>query len=282
MSWRLNDDSGMTLIELLVSISVLGIIIGPITMSMLLGLLTTSGTKERISDSAAAQLISAYFVTDVESSNTVDTATGSPSCGSDSGTVKVRFTWSDPTDSSDVTKQTLVEYIDRPTGDEGLHELWRYECDRSATPVVRSQQRLVRQVDFSGLPVGTLAVSCNTPEVACPTGASRSVNDGVTVNGNTTVVSPTVAFTAADVGASISGDGIPGGTTITSVTSGSAAVISAAASATGTGITLKLGPPASVTMNVRVNANSGTNPKTNSKAYDPYTFTLRALRRETQ
>lgn len=69
--------------------------------------------------------------------------------------------------------------------------------------------------------------------------ATRSVADGV-LNSTTTVTSATAAFTSADVGASISGTGIPGGATITTVNSGTSVTISAAATATNTGVTLTI------------------------------------------
>lgn len=69
---------------------------------------------------------------------------------------------------------------------------------------------------------------------------SRSVADGVT-NETTTVTSSTGAFTAADVGKSISGTGIPTGAYIVSITSGTSIVISAAATATATGVTITIG-----------------------------------------
>lgn len=66
---------------------------------------------------------------------------------------------------------------------------------------------------------------------------SRSVTDGVTAS-NTTLTSATAAFTSADVGAVVSGAGIPIGTTIASVTNGTTAVMSAAATATASSVTV--------------------------------------------
>lgn len=213
MARRIRDDAGMTLIELLISISVLGIIIGPITISMMLGLLSTNGTKERISDSAGAQLLSAYFVTDVESSKTVQAPTSvAPSdCGGSSGNTIVRFKWIDgsvdPSGSPTSAQTTVVAYVDRATGDDGLHELWRVECDGSTLAVERSSQRLVRSLQ-------TAVATCGSTLAACPTTASSL--------------------------------------------------------------------PDRVKLDVTVNANSGTNTKkADTRLYDPYTFTLQALRRET-
>lgn len=69
----------------------------------------------------------------------------------------------------------------------------------------------------------------------------RTVADGATTNSSTAVTSATAAFTAGDVGRTISGTGITAGTVIASVTSATAAVLSVAATATGTGVTFTIG-----------------------------------------
>jgi HK97 family phage major capsid protein len=78
------------------------------------------------------------------------------------------------------------------------------------------------------------------PATISQPGAQRTVADGAT-NTNTTVTSATAAFTAADRGVSISGVGIPANTTIASVTNATTVVLSAAATATATGVTLTIG-----------------------------------------
>ena len=65
-------------------------------------------------------------------------------------------------------------------------------------------------------------------------GSVRLVTDGV-VNNTTTITSGTAAFDAGDVGAFVTGTGIPDGTTIASVTNATTAVLSAAVVGSGTG-----------------------------------------------
>lgn len=67
----------------------------------------------------------------------------------------------------------------------------------------------------------------------------RSVSDGV-LNSSTAVTSATANFVAADVGAVIAGTGITPGTTIASVTSTTAIVLSAAATATASSVALTI------------------------------------------
>jgi len=75
---------------------------------------------------------------------------------------------------------------------------------------------------------------------------THTVSDGVTTSGANTLSSATAAFTSADVGRVVSGTGIPVGTTIASVTSGTAVVLSANATATGTGVSVSFGNPVPV------------------------------------
>ena len=73
-------------------------------------------------------------------------------------------------------------------------------------------------------------------------GAARVVTDGVTTNSDATITSATAAFTATDVGATVTGTGIPGSTTILSVTSATEVELSANATATDTGVELTITP----------------------------------------
>ena len=61
-----------------------------------------------------------------------------------------------------------------------------------------------------------------------------SIGTSMTSNGSTTLTATNAAFSSFDVGASVSGGGIPAGATIASVTDATHAVLSAAASATAT------------------------------------------------
>ncbi len=70
--------------------------------------------------------------------------------------------------------------------------------------------------------------------------AGRSVADGV-LNTTTTITSSTIAFVAGDVGRSVLGTGIPDGAYIASVTNGTTAIMSIAATATASGVSVTLG-----------------------------------------
>lgn len=85
------------------------------------------------------------------------------------------------------------------------------------------------------------------PNISSPGTVTRTVTDGVTTNTSTTVTSATGAFVGpgqggvgGDVGALISGAGIPAGAYIVVVNSATSVTISAAATATATGVTLTI------------------------------------------
>lgn len=101
--------------------------------------------------------------------------------------------------------------------------------------LANDNQALIRKFTRAVLWVGP-------PSVALPVtltqADARTVTDGVTTAASTTVTSATAAFTAGDVGAGITGGSIPAGTTIASVTNATTVVISAAATAAGTAVSL--------------------------------------------
>ena len=87
----------------------------------------------------------------------------------------------------------------------------------------------------------TAGITGLIPQAGTVVKHSRFVADGVT-NTTTTVTSATAAFTSADVGSFVTGAGIPAGATIASVTNATTIVLSAAATATATGVVLTFRP----------------------------------------
>jgi hypothetical protein len=74
----------------------------------------------------------------------------------------------------------------------------------------------------------------------------RTTTDGATTAGSTTVTSATMNFNASDVGQAVIAAGILPGTTIASVTSSTAAVMTSEATATATGLALAVGTPVTI------------------------------------
>lgn len=73
------------------------------------------------------------------------------------------------------------------------------------------------------------------------TGPTRTVTDAVLTQGKNTLTSASAAFTAADKGASLSGAGIPAGTTINRVNSATSVNMSQNATASGTNVSVVIG-----------------------------------------
>lgn len=117
-----------------------------------------------------------------------------------------------------------------------------------ANPSYLALNNMYGQILFSGLVPNTGTAVYTVPAsttvkithgTICNTaGTSRTVTDGVTTSGSANVTSATANFTNADVGKTISGPGITTGTTIASVTNSTTIVLSAVATANGSGVAL--------------------------------------------
>ncbi len=115
-----------------------------------------------------------------------------------------------------------------------------YSTDRIASRVkkhIEGSVSGVREPFFLAVPTYAVKQSGSTGPAKRH---QRIVTDGVTTNGLTSVTSVTAAFTAADVGKQIVGNGIPAGATIASVTNSTTVVSSAASTATATGVSITI------------------------------------------
>lgn len=117
---RLTDEAGMTLVEMMIAVSLLGVVIAPISAAFFLGFLETNSTRDRIADSSSAQLVSSFFLPDVQSAQSV--ALGGSTCAP-MGTVQLQMQWVDPKTND----ATVVSYLD-VTNASGQHELHRATC----------------------------------------------------------------------------------------------------------------------------------------------------------
>jgi hypothetical protein len=108
----------------------------------------------------------------------------------------------------------------------------------------------VHPFTYDGCKVASWEIACQAGEIATfgvtvvgmrEQAGSRVVTDGVTTDTESVITSASAAFTQADVGASVSGTGIPAGARILSVTNATTAVLSANATATDTGVSITIG-----------------------------------------
>jgi prepilin-type N-terminal cleavage/methylation domain-containing protein len=167
---RLRREDGVTLIELLVAIVVLGIIAAPLANVLISFFHNTNATTDRLAESHDAQISSAYFAQDVESigvrnwtgtgpypiGTSVETNAppkgGTFPCGlaTDLNAV-IRMAWDDPTGAS--TRRTvIVSYVVRQVG--GETQLHRMRCD-DGTSNPTSDLVLAHNVQSVGTPVLT-------------------------------------------------------------------------------------------------------------------------------
>jgi prepilin-type N-terminal cleavage/methylation domain-containing protein len=193
---RRPDDRGVTLIEVLIAIAILGVIIVPLGVALVTFLRNSGATTNRLAESHDEQIASAYFAQDVESIGVRDwttapyalktsveqnapPTTGLYPCGAASTPNAVlRFAWDDPT-STTATRVIVVSYVVKTVG--GEQQLHRLRCEAGSTTPT-SDIVLAHNVFGVGTPVltgtGTVpqAVSL-TINIKAPTdsGAALSV-----------------------------------------------------------------------------------------------------------
>jgi prepilin-type N-terminal cleavage/methylation domain-containing protein len=189
-------EEGMTLIEIVIAVAILGIIIVPLTAAIMLGFTTSNGTRERVNDSSSAQLLSAYAPTDIQSAKWVvrmdpmPASPPTPACGLPGGTPVLRLAWDDPDPAvSGPAKRTIVTYEEHAGPPEGP-TLDRVRCDGAGTVVDHV-------VMVHALDPGELVITCTrdggaTGPSECPTTeegdsptAVRRVTLDVTVDNRT-------------------------------------------------------------------------------------------------
>jgi type II secretory pathway pseudopilin PulG len=172
------DESGMTIIEMVIATALLGIIVGPITISLMLSLITNTSTRERIADSASAQLISTYAVVDIQSSKYIVDMTAAspapgPACALAGDSVRLRLRWDDPDPAAVApAKTTIVSYAVRGGGIDGADQLRRVQCDGNGTVVGDAQ--VVSSLDDLTLTCVRVdsSTTCPTTEEVAASGAS--------------------------------------------------------------------------------------------------------------
>jgi prepilin-type N-terminal cleavage/methylation domain-containing protein len=169
-------DDGFTLTELLVAITILGIIMVAIGAMIVTAFRTTSTVDDRLSGSRGPKIVSRYWVPDAESATGINAA---PACGSGSHAV-VTLSWTeDPTPTGTApdlptgTPRTVTWWQQDPATVGGRSQLLRMSCSATSTP----DDTTTVVADLAGLPgfsrVGPgareLTLSVTVPDKSEPT-----------------------------------------------------------------------------------------------------------------
>jgi prepilin-type N-terminal cleavage/methylation domain-containing protein len=239
-------EQGFTLIELLISIVVSGIIMSALVTGFIVVLRASAGAHDRFVASNGSQTLATYFTSDVQSANPtmVSTAAVGTGCSASTplpagSTNLLRLQWTEMTTATKMTAFS-VSYRTEPDGSDW--RITRYYCTAAQDPVAVTADALL----LSAAPASHVMA---TP-LSSPT-AQTAVTDGGTTNNSFTVTSATAGFSAADIGQTIAGSGIPAGTAVAAVVDSSTATLSAKSTVTATGVALTLNRSASASVSGR-------------------------------
>jgi prepilin-type N-terminal cleavage/methylation domain-containing protein len=152
------DDDGVTLVELVVSLSITGMLAVVISAAFVVGVRTTDDANKRLSGSQGAQIASAFFAADVTGAVTGPATAGT--CAA--GTSVARFDWTD-TDATNTAIAKRAEYC-RVSGTQiDLVREYRENAALISSAVVAYN-------------VSTASVAC-APGCATPTTVTLSVSE---------------------------------------------------------------------------------------------------------
>lgn len=158
-------DSGFTLVEMMVSITILGIIMLPLSTGVILGIGKLAATNQRQSDAGDTLVVSHYFTTDVQRSESVITDFAAPaslsgvpvSCVGGAGFSPVAlFEWRSDPSTVTTTDSWSMYGIQTPT--RLPPELIRLSCIGGAN----SSHVLATSLSTSGLATLTCSPACSS------------------------------------------------------------------------------------------------------------------------
>jgi prepilin-type N-terminal cleavage/methylation domain-containing protein len=144
---RIRDEQGVTLPEMLISIVILALIIGPLSAAMMFFLQHGETSTQIFSDDNTARLAATFFTADVQSATSVVTTT-SGQCGS--GTPIVTLSWSEDAVAH------AASWYSRATA--GGADLVRRQCE-DGTLIATNELGLLT----ASTPTVTCTPSCKAP-----------------------------------------------------------------------------------------------------------------------
>jgi len=185
---RRRDSEGFTLVELLVSISLLGFVMIALTTAFFGVAAADRGTDGRLSAAAGVQQASTWFADDAEGAKAVTAVGTAPSCGPDAtAVVEFRGTTFDagalaatPAPTAPISA-TYTTWAVRPASTPGLVDLHRLTCAApSATAdtdvVVAGRLRSAQLTACDGAAAAAAACSAATSFTLTVVGASQDTS----------------------------------------------------------------------------------------------------------
>src|SRR4051812_5416202 len=151
-----HEDEGFTLIELLIAVTLMGMVMAALTSAMIVAFRTVDSTRETVTDSARAQLLSAYLVSDAQSADQVmptDACTSSP-------ILELRWTDADKSGTTDVVYNTEAD------GTGGFRLVrYQYSVASGGGCTQTAIKTLVQTVDQAGTKAACNPTPCNDSTV---------------------------------------------------------------------------------------------------------------------
>ena len=121
------DDSGFTLVELVITTTVLGIVMSVLGAAFYVFFRTTGETTERLAESPALQIASTYLTRDAQSAQVFASTCGPWPAGS---TSLASFGWRDPGATTGIAddRAVVVSYVVSAGSNPFQKQLDRFEC----------------------------------------------------------------------------------------------------------------------------------------------------------
>lgn len=191
--WRgPGDDAGFTLIELIISIAVLGVLVTAVAAAMFTALGTDKTTDARLSESRDLQTAASYLADDVAGAQSF-AVSGTAECGSDPLLLELRGQQFN--NSSLATSEVVITYVLRSATVDGAASrvLHRLTCE-GATSASLAQT--------GDVTVARLISTTVNPTVACKNAAGGTVSCG---DASAATVSVDVTSRSGDLTARLTG-----------------------------------------------------------------------------
>jgi prepilin-type N-terminal cleavage/methylation domain-containing protein len=126
---RQSDETGFTLVELLIVVTILPLIVGALSLGLISVFSLQSNVTNRLTDTADAQMVASNYTKDVQAAAYITTdATSSPQCGAGTGTQLLSM--ESVLNQHTGNFQTVVSYVSVPvtSGTTTSYSLERLNC----------------------------------------------------------------------------------------------------------------------------------------------------------